>query len=66
MTSLARLPLFARITIIVAAAIVALVLAAFLVKIVVLSAIIAALALGGIFAVNFVKAFLRIRAERGV
>jgi hypothetical protein len=66
MTSFARLPLFARLTIIVAAAFVALVLAAFLVKIVVLSAIIAALVLGGIFAVNFVRAFLRLRAERSV
>ena len=60
-----RIPLFLRVTLVIAAAFLALIVAAFLLKIVLFAAILAALALGGLFAFNFVKAFLRVRRERG-
>jgi hypothetical protein len=62
----ARLPLFARLVVIIAAALLALVFAAFLIKILVLATILAALALGGLFVYNFVRAFVRIRRARAV
>ena len=58
------MPLFVRVTLIIAAAFLGLILAAFLLKIVILAAIVAALALGGLFLFNFVKAFARLRQER--
>jgi hypothetical protein len=58
-----QLPLFLRVTLILAAAFVGLIVAAFLFKIVVLAAILAALGLGGLFVFNFVKAFVRVRTS---
>lgn len=57
-----QLPLFLRVTLIIAAAFLGLIVAAFLLKIVVIAAILAAVGLGGLFLVNFVKAFVRMRA----
>ena len=57
------MPLFVRVTLIIAAAFLGLIVAAFLLKVVVLAAILAALALGGLFLFNFVKAFVRIRSH---
>ncbi len=57
-----QLPLFLRVTLIIAAAFLGLIVAAFLLKIVVIAALVAALGLGGLFLYNFVKALLRVRA----
>jgi hypothetical protein len=58
------MPLFLRVTLIIAAAFVALLVAAFLLKIVLLAAVLAALGLGGLFLFNFAKTFVRLRRER--
>jgi hypothetical protein len=58
------MPLFVRVTLIIAAAFLGLILAAFLLKIVLVAAIVAALALGGLFLFNFCKAFARLHHER--
>ena len=58
------IPLFVRLTLLVAAALVALAVAAFVIKLVVVAAILVALVLGAIFLFNFVTAFARIRRGR--
>jgi hypothetical protein len=55
------MPQFLRVTLVVAAALVALILAAFVLKIVVVAAILAAIGVAGLFLVNFVRAFARVR-----
>ena len=57
------MPLFVRVTLIIAAAFLGLIVAAFFLKVVFIAAILAALALGGLFLFNFVKAFARIRSN---
>jgi len=57
-----QLPLFLRVTLIIAAAFLGLIVAAFLLKIVVIAALVAALGLGSLFLYNFVRALLRVRA----
>jgi len=58
------MPLFLRVTLVVAATLVALVVAAFLLKIVLVAAILAAIGLAGLFLVNFFRAFARVRRQR--
>jgi hypothetical protein len=64
MAFFARIPLFFRVVLIVAAGLTALVLAAFLIKILLIATVLAALGLGGLFLYNFVRAFFRIRSTR--
>ena len=62
------MPLFLRVTLVVAAGLLALVVAAFVLKLVLVAAIVAAVGLGLLFAVNFFRAFgrarMRLPAER--
>ncbi len=58
------IPLFVRLTLLVAAGLVALAVAAFVIKLVVAAAILVALVLGALFLFNFVNAFVRIRRSR--
>lgn len=58
------IPLFVRLTILVAAGLLALVLAAFLIKLIIIAAVIAAVGLGVLFLFNFFNAFSRIRRAR--
>ena len=60
MAFFARIPLFVRLVLVVAAGLTALVLAAFLIKILLIATVLAALGLGGLFLYNFVRAFFRI------
>jgi hypothetical protein len=64
MTFFARLPLFVRLVLVVAAGLTALVLAGFMIKILLIATLLAALGLGGMFVFNFVRAFFRIRSAR--
>jgi hypothetical protein len=64
MALFARLPVFVRLVLVVAAGLMALVLAAFLIKILIVATLLAAIGLGGLFVFNFVRAFFRIRSAR--
>ena len=57
---------FLRVTGFLTVALVALIVGFFLLKIVFVAAVLAAIALGGVFLFHFVRAFVRIRRNRGV
>ena len=59
-----RMPLFLRVTLIIAAAFLGLIVAAFVLKVVLIAAILAAVGFAGLYAYNFARAFVRIRRER--
>jgi hypothetical protein len=55
------MPLFLKVTLVVAAGLLALILAAFVLKVVFIAAIVAAVGLGVLFVINFLRAFGRAR-----